>query len=216
MGFQHGYARAACGAFVGGGCACDACADNKHMGRGLCFQPCALRCGIPIYTQIGDLDKGARLPLRRLLPCFERLGGLLGDGRGVPDDVFRLREVFVQMAGGVRWQQPKVGFRLPLADVVHGIVHKAARGFLPCLGKGVLWLVFRLPWWDNVVIGQAEDKMLAIGMLGEMGLDVGKAGDVCPCVDAGHGWGKWKMACLQRGGRVNNLKPLQNLKHNKK
>ena len=113
------------------------------------------------------------------------------------------------MAGGVRWQQPKVGFRLPLVDVVHSIVHKAARGFLPCLGKGVLLLVFRLPLWDNVIIGQAEDKMLAIGMLGEMGLDAGKAGDVCPCVDAvGHGWGKWKMACLQRGGRVNNLKPL--------
>ena len=108
--------------------------------------------------------------------------GVLGDGRGVPNNVFGLREVFVQMAGGVGWQQPQVGFRLPLADVVHGIVRQAAGGFLPCLGKGVLLLVFRLPWWDNVVIGQAEDKMLAIGMLGEMGLDVGKAGDVCPCV----------------------------------
>ena len=27
------------------------------------FQPCALRCGIPLYTQIKDLDKGARLPI---------------------------------------------------------------------------------------------------------------------------------------------------------
>ncbi|MBK0396772.1 hypothetical protein [Kingella bonacorsii] len=27
------------------------------------FQPCALRCGITIYTQIKDLDKWIRLPL---------------------------------------------------------------------------------------------------------------------------------------------------------
>ena len=27
------------------------------------FQPCALRCGIPLYTQIKDLDKGVRLPI---------------------------------------------------------------------------------------------------------------------------------------------------------
>ena len=168
MGFQHGYARAAGGAFVGGGCACDACADDDDMERGCCI--------------------GFRLPCWGLLPCFERLGGLLGDGWGVPNNVFRLREVFVQMAGGVGWQQPQVGFRLPLADVVHGIVRKAAGGFLPCLGKGLLRWVFRLPLGDNVVGGQAENQVLAVGMRGEVGLDLGKAGDVCPCVDGvGHG-----------------------------
>ena len=92
------------------------------------------------------------------------------------------------MAGGVGWQQPEVGFRLPLADVVHGIVNKAAGGFLPCLGEGLLLLVFRLPLGDNAVGGQAEDKVLASGMGGEVGLYLGKGGDVCPCVDVGgHG-----------------------------
>ena len=163
MGFQHGYARAAGSAFVGGGGTCDACADDENVGLGgcICF----------------------RLPCGGLLPCLARRRGLLGDGRGVPNNVFGLREVFVQMAGGVGWQQPQVGFRLPLADVVHGIVHKTAGGFLPCLGKGLLLLVFRLPLGGNAVGGQAEDKVLTIGMGGEVGLDLGKAGDVCPCVD---------------------------------
>ena len=112
----------------------------------------------------------------------------MGDGRGVPNNVFGLREVFVQMAGGVGRQQPEVGFRLPLADVVHGIVRQAAGGFLPCLGKGLLRWVFRLPLGDDVVGGQAEDKVWAVGMRGEMGLNFGKAGDACPCVDGvGHG-----------------------------
>ena len=92
------------------------------------------------------------------------------------------------MAGSMRWQQPQVGFRLPLADVVHGIVRQAAGGFFPCLGKGLLLLVLRLPLGDNVVGGQAENQVLAVRMRGEMGLDLGKAGDVCPCVDGvGHG-----------------------------
>ena len=147
---------------MGGGCACDACADDENVGLGgcICF----------------------RLPCGGLLPCLARRRGLLGDGRGVPDDVFGLGEVFVQMAGGVGRQQPQVGFRLPLADVVHGIVRQAAGGFLPCLGKGLLLLVFRLPLGDNVVGGQAEDKVSAIGMRGKVALDLGKGGDVCPCV----------------------------------
>ena len=147
---------------MGGGCACDACADDENVGLGgcICF----------------------RLPCGGLLPCLARRRGLLGDGRGVPNNVFGLREVFVQMAGGVGWQQPQVGFRLPLADVVHGIVRQAAGGFLPCLGKGLLLLVFRLPLGDNVVGGQAEDKVSAIGMRGKVALDLGKGGDVCPCV----------------------------------
>ena len=147
---------------MGGDCACDACADDENVGLGgcICF----------------------RLPCGGLLPCLARRRGLLGDGRSVPDDVFGLGEVFVQMAGGVGRQQPQVGFRLPLADVVHGIVRQAAGGFLPCLGKGLLLLVFRLPLGDNVVGGQAEDKVSAIGMRGKVALDLGKGGDVCPCV----------------------------------
>lgn len=66
---------------MGGGCACDACADDDDMERGCCI--------------------GFRLPCGGLLPCLARWRGLLGDGRGVPDDVFGLREVFVQMTGGV-------------------------------------------------------------------------------------------------------------------
>ena len=53
---------------------------------------------------------------------------------------------------------------------------------MPCLGEGLLLLVFRLPVGGNAVGGQAEDKVLTIGMGGEVGLDLGKAGDVCPCV----------------------------------
>ncbi|MDO4658255.1 hypothetical protein [Kingella sp. (in: b-proteobacteria)] len=34
------------------------------------FQPCALRCGITIYTQIKDLDKWIRLPLPYPLATF--------------------------------------------------------------------------------------------------------------------------------------------------
>ena len=155
---------------MGGGCACDACADDENVGRLALASP---KRALLVF----------RLPCGGVLPCFERWRGLLGYGRGVPDDVFRLGEVFVQMVGGVGRQQPEVGFRLPLADVVHGIVRQAAGGFLPCLGEGLLLPVFRLPLGDDVVGGQAEDKVSAIGMRGKVALDLGKGGDVCPCVD---------------------------------
>ena len=49
---------------------------NKQFGdepSPLDIQPCALRCGILFYTQIGDLDKRARLPLR-----LRQANGLVG------------------------------------------------------------------------------------------------------------------------------------------
>ena len=53
---------------------------------------------------------------------------------------------------------------------------------MPCLGEGVLRWSRCLPLGDNVVGGQAEDKVSAIGMRGKVALDLGKGGDVCPCV----------------------------------
>ena len=65
--------------------------DDVHVldfGRGAvgsCVQPCALRCGIPLYTQIRDLDKGARLPLGVAGTDIEQGGGekIVGDAVAV-------------------------------------------------------------------------------------------------------------------------------------
>ena len=58
----------------------------------------------------------------------------------------------------------------------------ACEGVPQSAGFVLVALVFRLPLGDNVVGGQAEDKVSAIGMRGKVALDLGKGGDVCPWV----------------------------------